>query len=131
VNELVGPATTLGAFVYDRADPAQGELHFRRWAEGQPVDEQVDAPGLVIVAADGRLTDSERPEATHAEIAVLVDAAADRILIAPQHLLRATLTRLLLLGPRYATRFEPFDDRTSALGDHVVTWRIRWDEPPH
>jgi len=116
-------------FIFDAVAPQRSRLRYRPAEPGRSLGQPIDvAPGALVVA-DRQLMDVEVPSPRYEETAVLVDARGSRILVGPPALIRSTFTHLLYLDGRYATHFVKFDERTSYLNDHVITYKVRYEEP--
>lgn len=121
--------TRLVAVTYDAGNPETARLHVRR-AGGGGEDGQVPEapPALVLVASEQQLEAHAPPQAFDPDVAVLVDAPQQRVLIGSPDLLRSTFTQLLYLDGRLARRLHKVAEHASAGGERVVTWRMEWGD---
>jgi oligosaccharyl transferase STT3 subunit len=114
-----GGATTFMDFLYDSAAPKEGRLK-----DGA----REGAPGVVVVAREWGLEDNAAPAPEFPDIGVLLDPAGERVLVGTPFLIRSTLVRLIYLDERYTKHFRRFDQKTTPLGDEVMTWKIDWND---
>lgn len=110
-------------FVFSTTTPMNSRLYIRSQTS-HPQGE--GTPATIILAGPQQMADLPFPSPTHPGLEVLLDIPNLRILIGSPHVIRSTFTHLMFLDGRYARHFEKIDDRTSYLGERIVTWRIHW-----
>jgi hypothetical protein len=120
--------SVLRSFVYDPASPQDSRLHFHN-PEGRPgTDRSVkETPAALILAGVQRMEEITVPSSISPDIGVLVDIPNQRILLGSPPMLRSMFTQLLYLDGRYTTHYEKIEERMTALGDRIVTWKINWN----
>lgn len=117
----------LEAFVYNPTSPQDARLRVRR-AAGESIAEGVteEIPAVVVLADVLQKEDVTFPSPTYSDLGVLVDIPNQRILVGSPPLLQSTFISLMYLDGRYTTYYEKFDERSTLVGERVVTWKLNW-----
>lgn len=122
---LDGSRPVLEAFSFRLSSLELAQLHARRrGADAASTTPMTGTPALVLVAEAGGLREIAFPTPTYPGVAVLLDAAGQRILVGSETLLKSTFVQLMYLDGRYTTRFVKQDEH-EAMGERIVTWRVR------
>jgi hypothetical protein len=119
--------STLQAFVYNPTSPQDARLHIRQRQGGALSGRTTEGtPAVVIMAGTQGMQETAFTSPTHPDLGVLVDMPNQRVLVGAPPLVRSTFVHLMYLDGRYTTHYEKFDDKTTEMGERIVTWKINW-----
>jgi len=132
-NLKIGRDTFVEKVTYAPDDPAGSRLLVARSGDARQIE---IAPAAVIVAQPTGVKDLSIPAAPDAALALLVDVANKRVIVASPGLLRSTYSRLAYLGGGTGKFFTKVHEQTGFWDEQVTLWKIDWqrlreeDEPP-
>jgi hypothetical protein len=118
----------LQAFVYNPTSPQDARLQIRRRKGGEFSEDITEGtPAVVVLAGAQQRQEVVFASPTYPDLGVLVDLPSQRILVGAPPFVQSTFVHLMYLDGRYATHYEKFNDRTTDMGEHIVTWKINWN----
>jgi hypothetical protein len=121
----------LQAFMYNPASPQDGRFQVRhRQGEVWSADTTEATPAVVVVAGAQHRREVIFTTPTYPDLGVLIDLPGQRILVGAPPFVQSTFVHLTYLDGRYARHYEKVDDRITAMGERVVTWKIHWPGQP-
>jgi hypothetical protein len=110
----------------DVADPAKSRLHYRPVAPGGRPGASTEVAPDALVVAGSRLEDVPVPAPRYPGVAMLLDTANWRVLVAPPLFVRSLFAQLLFLDGRYATHFEKVAEHKALRDERVITWKVKY-----
>lgn len=127
-NQQGNRITQIDGMIFNGSKPNNSILVYGVWQNGQRIGGiENGTPDVLFVADDVGFHKYDFDNPTSPGLGILVDQVNNRVLIGDPLLLQSTFTHLFYLDGRYAKYYKKFDDRTSASGIRILTWKVDWE----